>query len=83
MDKEELLICVQDEESRQKEIFVRDYLAPLLKALGIGIVDAEYHKYLGHGEHVIITYQTGYTKEKDVSADSLQAMVIDVFKDGL
>ncbi len=83
MSKVVLKVCVRDEESIHKEKFVRDYLAPLLKAVNPHIVEVEYHKYVKYGEQVIITYRHGYVKEKDVTADSLQALVVDVFKDGI
>ena len=46
MGKVVLKVCVRDEESIQKEKFVRDYLAPLLKAVNPHIVEVEYHKFL-------------------------------------
>ena len=39
MSKVVLKVCVRDEESIHKEKFVRDYLAPLLKAVNPHIVD--------------------------------------------
>lgn len=83
MSKVVLKVCERDDDSVQKEAFVRDYLAPLLKAVNPHIVEVEYHKYVKYGEQVIITYRHGYVKEKDVTADSLQALVVDVFKDGI
>ncbi len=83
MGKVIIKVCIRDDDSIQKEIFVRDYLAPLLKAVNSHIVEVEYHKYVNYGEKVIITYRHGYVKEKDVTADSLQALVVDVFKDGI
>lgn len=61
----------------RKAKFVSEYLSPLLRAAGVNIAKAEYKHVDGHGEYVIITHTNGYTRNRDVSADSLIALVRD------
>lgn len=65
-------------EKQSKAKFVKDHLAPLLRAMKCGVSDAEYTVLDNGEEFVIITYTSGFTKRICVSADSLRAIVIDV-----
>ena len=61
-----------------KKEFVELYLKPLLQNADLYIVNAVYKKSF-RGEYVTITYEKGYQKNIDVTADSLSAIVRDVF----
>lgn len=65
-------------EQQRKTKFVKEHLAPLLRAMQCEVLDAEYTALDNGEEYVIITYTSGFTKRICVSADSLRAIVIDV-----
>ena len=63
-----------------KKLFVEKYLKPLVCALDIGVINAVYRKTDDHNEIVTLIYSDGYTIDKDVTADSLSALTLDVVK---
>ena len=67
-------------EKENKTSFVEKYLKPLVIALRVGIVNAVYRKTDDYNEIVTLIYSNGYTIDKDVTADSLSALTIDVIK---
>lgn len=68
------------DEHKRKEAFVREYLAPMLKAARANVVDAIYKYDEQDGELVVITYKGGCTTDINVNRDSLIAIVYDVLK---
>lgn len=69
---------VQQKENKPE--FVEKYLKPLVVALQIGIANVVYRKSDKYDEIVTLFYESGYTVVKDVTADSLLALVRDVIK---
>lgn len=67
-------------EHEDKPAFVEKYLKPLLVALRLDIANAVYRKTSAHDEIVTIIYESGYTVDIDVTADSLSALTRDVIK---
>lgn len=63
-----------------KPAFVEKYLKPLVVALQIGIANVVYRKTSEHDEIVTLIYENGYTTDKNVTADSLSAIVRDVIE---
>lgn len=63
-----------------KAAFVQEVLSPLLKQANTGWHGAEYVKG-DHGEYIFLITPQGYRSNKiDISADSLESIVRDVFK---
>lgn len=67
-----------------KNKFVSQYLKPLMLALRIDVKDVYYERHPHDGyigdEYVFVVFPNGYTKKICVTADSLIALVRDVFK---
>ena len=78
MTENEKLYALSEKERQRKEAFVCDYLAPLLRAAGVGVQNAEYHTE-GGDETVTIFYKSGNVKVC-VSCDSLPALARDVLR---
>lgn len=68
------------QQKENKPEFVEKYLKPLVVALGVGVVNVVYRKTSEYNESVTLFYESGYTVVKDVTADSLLALVRDVIK---
>lgn len=76
-DKANLII----KESDLKAKFVAEYLSPLLRAADIRVANAKYWRDPETGEEIVtITHNSGYTRERCVTADSLIALVRDTIK---
>jgi len=60
-----------------KKQFVAEYLKPLLQNANIGVADAVYKKTISR-EIVTVTFDCGFKKNIDVTADSLAAITLDV-----
>lgn len=72
---------IADEESARKAKFVAEYLSPLLRAADIRVANAKYWCDPETGEEIVtITHESGYTRERCVTADSLIALTFDVIK---
>lgn len=72
---------IADEESARKAKFVAEYLSPLLRAADIRVANAKYWRDPDTGEEVvIITHNSGYTRERCVTADSLIALTRDTIE---
>lgn len=68
-------------ESEQKARFVAEYLSPLLRAAGIRVANAKYWRDTKTGEEiVVITHESGYTRQRCVTADSLIALTRDTIE---
>lgn len=63
-----------------KKLFIRD-LSRVLSKHDI-VKKLEYKKCFGYYEEVIITYCGGFTQRVNVTADSLTAMIKDIFRQG-
>ncbi len=72
---------IAGEESARKAKFVAEYLSPLLRAADIRVANAKYWRDHETGEEiVIITHNSGYTRERCVTADSLIALTRDTIE---
>lgn len=68
------------DEITQKRAFVRGYLSPLLQVAGLNVKNAIYnYNSRSREETVTVTYNNGFKREICVTADSLRAIVTDVF----
>lgn len=68
-------------EYARKAIFVEKYLAPLLVAADMKIKSASYRFHIAtHEEYVDIVYIGGHKRRVCVTADSLQALILDVMR---
>ncbi|MBQ3228713.1 MAG: hypothetical protein IJB43_09030 [Clostridia bacterium] len=73
-------ICTMTIEQCKKKVFVRDHLKPMLRAANLDIIDAVYEAGNSNGEWITITYRNGHTIKRDVSCDSIIALVRDAIK---
>ncbi|MBQ6728440.1 MAG: hypothetical protein IJQ87_05810 [Clostridia bacterium] len=62
-----------------KKEFTDSYLKPLLCNARLGVIDAVYKRSIRR-EIVVVTFDGGYKKNIDVTADSLAALATDVIK---
>lgn len=68
-------------ESARKAKFVAEYLSPLLQAAEIRVANAKYWRDPETGEEIVtITHNSGYTRTRCVTADSLIALTLDAIK---
>lgn len=66
-------------EATKKTGFVCNYLSPLLRAAGLNISNAKYRKHPDSNEEIVtVTYESGFTRDICVTADSYIAIVADV-----
>lgn len=70
----------EETEKQRRERFVEKYLKPLIVAMGLDIINVIYRTDGEYNESVTLFYESGYTVVKDVTADSLLALVRDVIK---
>lgn len=69
------------EEGERKARFVAEYLSPLLRAADIRVANAKYWRDPETGEEIVtITHNSGYTRERCVTADSLIALTRDTIE---
>lgn len=71
----------EETEKQRKERFVEKHLKPLIVAMGLDIINVVYRTDGEYNEIVTLFYESGYTVNKDVTADSLPALVRDVIKE--
>ena len=81
IEREQTAGNIADEESARKARFVAEYLSPLLRAADIRVANAKYWRDPETGEEIVtITHESGYARERCVTADSLIALTFDVIK---
>lgn len=67
--------------NKDKELFVKKYLSPMLVATNVGINSAEYWiSNCPQIEYIRLNYSSGKVANVNVTADSLIAMIYDVVK---
>ncbi len=67
------------DECLPKAEFVEKYLSPMLANAKMRIAKAKYQYDINtHAEYVYITYNSGFVRRVCVTADSLQALILDV-----
>lgn len=80
-EREQAAGNIADEESARKARFVAEYLSPLLQAADIRVANAKYWRDPETSEEIVtITHNSGYTRERCVTADSLIALTFDTIK---
>lgn len=62
----------------EKRIFIDRFLKPLLKALDSNVASVRYMKSANSEEYVIVTYNSGYSQNVCITADSNKSIVMDV-----
>lgn len=68
-------------EYARKGAFVEKYLSPMLAAADMQIKSASYRRHINTGEeYVDIIYIGGHKRRVCVTADSLQALILDVMR---
>lgn len=72
---------IADTEYARKTKFVAEYLSPLLRAADIRVANAKYRHDPETGEEIVtITHESGYTRERCVTADSLISLIRDTIQ---
>ena len=67
--------------NKDKELFVKKYLSPMLVATNVGINSVEYWiSNCPQIEYIRLNYSSGKVANVNVTADSLIAMIYDVVK---
>lgn len=72
---------IADAEYARKAKFVAEYLSPLLRAADIRVTNVKYRHDPVTGEEIVtITHESGYTRVRYVTADSLIALIRDTIQ---
>ena len=76
-----IIMRVYKETKEDKDDFVTEVLSPLLRTANTGWYGALYMDVKGKGEYVCLLDKEGVIGAKiDVTADSITAIILDVFK---